>query len=647
MAEDPGSTIIRTNKGGTAEFGLGKPAVTQKEIDAHLQEITEDLNAIYQNLVNGMESFQQRWDACGKSWAEKLKQLDKEKREGAEDGLSEWADDFGDMFTPETWKEVYRWVKEAGISAGNRLSKFANWRHTVIKKLLELGNSYSWLDFDADSGIPSNTLLTMYPRLPDDTAFKTNALLKIKEIWEHREEIAKLPEILSSADAVGYVKFTDTVVEKIDPALAAEIRKAEEANLFLELMADPDSVLTHKKYSAMIFKATPPNFYAYTFGKTGAYVSLELVFSASLALLSGGAGAAARAAALTGRLGAAAKAASLAASATKNVARAQRLRKAAVALEAFTNTLLGLYRVAQKFRKHALMLVAARRGLSLFAPSETGTSTGAGSDADAETERLLERLKGKTELETDPQPGAKPKAPPVVPVQRTMEKRPKGGCEICGSTTHETPNYGGTLERNGTAYKKTIESNTMEETHPRHQGVKMAAHHVISITGARDLKEQIKADLVRLGYNINILSNLAFIPNTLKGACHLEVQPHVSSHNLQNAAGEVIYHEYVWKTVSELALAIKKCCPTKVAVEKVMEGASDWILYQIQNFPVQAPLSSGAQHFVPSNMKGCGNVERVGDHKGDKCRLNFNHLSPEGTPGITYPKQPYTLKLGK
>jgi len=648
--ETPGYDTIRVNKGGTATFEPGKPKVSQKDLDTHLQEITTNLHGIYLNLVNGMESFQHRWDGCGGDWIKQRLQIFGERAQGLKDGFSEWVVGLGDLIDPESWKEIIQQGKEAVGAAGEWLEQHAVRQYESIKERFKESKSGSCT-------FGGSTLLTMCPESISES--EANDILNPKAIWERSKAIAELSEILSSGDGVGFVNFVDNVVSKIDPKLAEEISTGKNAYIYLVLMTDPDSILTFQNYVALMHEAIPPNFGAYALGMSGGYLTPEILLTCGLAALSEGSAGVARVTTLAGRLRAVAntaKAASEAASLAKNVAKAQRLRKAALAIEALIETILGLYHVAQKFRKHAVMLYAALRGLSLLAPpagapsgGDTDTDTDAKRKAAAEAEELMEKLKGKTELETDPQPDPQQsRTPPIVPVRRKTETRDKkDGCKICGSPNHKTPNYGGSLEREE-GYRKKIEDNTMKEEHPRHQGVEMAAHHVISVIAGRKLNEELKADLVRLGYDINILSNLAFIPSTLKGACHLGVQPHVSGHTLKDETGEPIYHSYVRRAVSVRAsVIIKECCPSKAAVEKLMESVSEDILDKIQKSPVLAPLSSAAKHFVPGYVKGCGNVESVTAHKGDKCRLNFNHLAPEGTAGIKYPKQPYTLKLGE
>ena len=67
-----------------------------------------------------------------------------------------------------------------------------------------------------------------------------------------------------------------------------------------------------------------------------------------------------------------------------------------------------------------------------------------------------------------------------------------------------------------------------DKAHPRHNGVKMQAHHAISAEGMK--LSGLGKKIEKFGYDINLLSNLVFIPCTLQGACYLGVQPHRGNH---------------------------------------------------------------------------------------------------------------------
>ena len=129
------------------------------------------------------------------------------------------------------------------------------------------------------------------------------------------------------------------------------------------------------------------------------------------------------------------------------------------------------------------------------------------------------------------------------------------------------PFNAGMTTKDGSAYRKRIERATADEPkHPRHHGVAMQAHHVISATAmhASGLADKIK----KFGYNINELENLALLPCTLQGACYLGVQPHRGNHTApadpytyKNDQQPVDYHKMVTLRIRGLDEAATRSKP--------------------------------------------------------------------------------------
>jgi len=98
--------------------------------------------------------------------------------------------------------------------------------------------------------------------------------------------------------------------------------------------------------------------------------------------------------------------------------------------------------------------------------------------------------------------------------------------------------------------------------HPINQGIHMEAHHLISQEAIKE--SRLGPFLVDCNYHINTLKNLAFLPATLPGACHLEVQIHRGNHiaqkkeqgNDDDDAHPESYHELICSML--LALQRKK-----------------------------------------------------------------------------------------
>jgi hypothetical protein len=192
--------------------------------------------------------------------------------------------------------------------------------------------------------------------------------------------------------------------------------------------------------------------------------------------------------------------------------------------------------------------------------------------------------------------------------------------------------------------------------HPRHHGVRMQAHHVISCEGMRlsGLGDKIE----QFGYDINLLPNLSFIPCTLQGACHLGVQPHRGNHTAladQDAYDDDLenerYHKIVAGMVMELKrLVFQECQADREAqckrVINKLNKMSKQILRRIQDDPGKAPLTSIAKHFIHGNKIGCGGVDSVTLHSEHiECPSRRNH---KGKQGITYESNgKYQLETGR
>jgi A nuclease family of the HNH/ENDO VII superfamily with conserved AHH len=203
----------------------------------------------------------------------------------------------------------------------------------------------------------------------------------------------------------------------------------------------------------------------------------------------------------------------------------------------------------------------------------------------------------------------------------------------------------------------------LDPTHPRHHGVKMQAHHVISGEGMK--RSGLGKKIEQFGYDINLLPNLSFIPCTLQGACYLGVQPHRGNHTAlvdQDSYDDdnepTNYHKMVSAKLKKLDLPLSKECPgdKKTKSEDVrdkLDKLSKDILGLIQNKPGEAPLTDIARSFTANNPAGCCGVDSVPHHKGVvPCPVGRNHLGKQ-SPGqknesITYKTDgKYKLKPGQ
>lgn len=162
-----------------------------------------------------------------------------------------------------------------------------------------------------------------------------------------------------------------------------------------------------------------------------------------------------------------------------------------------------------------------------------------------------------------------------------------------------------------------------DKDHPRNNGVQMQAHHIISGEGMK--QSGIGKKVEEFGYNINLLPNLVFIPCTLQGACHLEVQLHRGNHTVSqdeydDDSEPKNYHALISEMIISLRLPLNnECIGRKNSnLDKVvneLNGLSKNILKLIQKKPAEAPLTRIADNFSPGSMHGCGGVDSIGLHK--------------------------------
>ena len=184
--------------------------------------------------------------------------------------------------------------------------------------------------------------------------------------------------------------------------------------------------------------------------------------------------------------------------------------------------------------------------------------------------------------------------------------------------------------------KNAIEN---DKNHPRHLGVQMQAHHIISGEGMR--LSGLGTKIEKYGYDINLLPNLAFIPCTLQGACYLGVQPHRGNHRARVDQDDYTddmepedYHDMVARKVKELDLPLtKECTPGQVRdISTKLDKLSKDILGLIQKKPRQAPLTEIARHFGQGGS-GCGGVDNVSKAHGLRpCPTDRNHLFNPSKP---------------
>ncbi|BCE02031.1 AHH domain-containing protein [Marinicellulosiphila megalodicopiae] len=177
------------------------------------------------------------------------------------------------------------------------------------------------------------------------------------------------------------------------------------------------------------------------------------------------------------------------------------------------------------------------------------------------------------------------------------------------------------------------------DDHPISHGIKMQAHHLISGDGVKDIanKNLVKAS----GYNINHENNVALIPSTFAGACHLGCQLHRGNHTStvdilehddpDNEHPEQ-YHVTVEKLVLEVVDKLTSCVDLeseKKRVVKNLDAVSKVLAKMIHEFSKKAQLTQVYQSFKYEGLLkdiGCSGANYMGDHDEKKsCIHGRNH----------------------
>jgi hypothetical protein len=199
----------------------------------------------------------------------------------------------------------------------------------------------------------------------------------------------------------------------------------------------------------------------------------------------------------------------------------------------------------------------------------------------------------------------------------------------------------GNSSKNST-YLAMMKLRTLSPNHPRHMGIRMQAHHVLSSDGVKLSK--LGPKLVKFGYDINTEKNLAFIPCTLQGACHLGVQPHIGNHtalgrpeaeasedDYDDDAEPAHYHEQISTAVKMEAKKFPKRCKKGTkgnnSATDLLDALAVLLLERIQKQPAELPLTSVAEHFKRRSNIGCGGHDSVTILKDApvKCAVERGH----------------------
>eukprot|EP01034_Spumella_vulgaris_P044089 gene44089-54789_t len=162
-----------------------------------------------------------------------------------------------------------------------------------------------------------------------------------------------------------------------------------------------------------------------------------------------------------------------------------------------------------------------------------------------------------------------------------------------------------------------------DKDHPRNNGVRMQAHHIISGDGMKRSK---------MGKKIE----------------QFGVQPHRGNHDFSMEQDDYQddleprgYHELVASKLRRLEFPIDKECDTETAndrakVVEALDALSKNILNLIQFKPAEAPLTKLASHFGAGAV-GCGGVDSITKHMPTRpCPVDRKHKVQAGHPKLSH-----------
>lgn len=375
-------------------------AYTEKEIVDDREQIVQRLHGAYLNLLDDMQEFQQQWDADpATAFADAA-------YEGVKAGGGDWGESIGDLFDKQAWSDLGGKIEKFAGQALDRLAIYSAQQYEDLRQSFEEGmavvenadktiQNWAWWQtvIDRQAHAARN-----YAQDKVDAAIKTiddakatviDSATKAQKIYQHRDAILNLPNLLSEGDAKGVQQFIDTVLMDIDPQLAKAIKESGQFHIALELIADHDSVLNYLSYVSLMIEAVPPNFYAYMSAKFGIQLLLEVVLMVVTAIFTAGVGVAVRVSTLVARLVMAS---------TKVAGVARRIQKAQAAIRAFARMIEDFMEAATDLHALGRKLVSARaRGVT---------------------------VKGKTKQ--------------TLVARKAAVKR-DATCRLCGSSAHSTP----------------------------------------------------------------------------------------------------------------------------------------------------------------------------------------------------------------
>ena len=383
-------------------------AALEQSIVNETDSLIRALDGAYRRLVSDMREFQTRWDTYGYA------AIALDGGSGLLTGGSGWVKDQAELFEAETWQALGSTLSDA---AGKTIDVTAGYASDVFDRIkttsqtlgdaiddADLGN-WQWWQTQAEDAInaaraeAADIASQMQTGVTEALETVDKSRETLNKLMTHKEAIFALPEQLARGNIGEVERFVDTVLMDIDPDLAQSIQQNPDFYIVLALIENNDAALTYMAYASLIFEAVPPNFYAYTGGKGGAYIAIEVLLLILMSFLTLGTGTAARLTALAAKL----------AARSANVANAsQKLKKAQQALNSFVGALEEIADCGEKLKSIGKKLVLSRNkgtlikgksGSTLAAKRETTKRDVRCRYCHSDQHSTPKKLKGNVEVE--------------------------------------------------------------------------------------------------------------------------------------------------------------------------------------------------------------------------------------------------------
>jgi len=287
--KEPGTYLYEAEEPGAVRF-----EITSKHKEGLLRslkkDLTNDFKAPYQALYLGMKPYNDEWRK--NPTIATLGALS----EGIGDGAKSVAESFTDLFTAKFWSDVGDSISDTADSVSKAGGEF-------IDDVIEL----EWDDVEDWTHTKAKEIKALPHDMMEAAASMVDTIEDGIILAQHADEIMKLPSHMIKGNITEIELFVDKVIPQIDAKLYKDIKESERWQTIIELLYDREALGIILAYMNLFYKTVPPNFIAKKSATLGAMIILEIIIAVVLAILTAGAGTAARFAQITARVSVAAK----------------------------------------------------------------------------------------------------------------------------------------------------------------------------------------------------------------------------------------------------------------------------------------------------------------------------------------------------